>query len=211
MIKLSLKGLVKFMTANASQQRKILHDFKNPDPEGAAQTTYYREARNLIRRFVRGSLTEADLLKKGAEMELVGRATGGASGTRLGHNGRAIRQYVAHFRQKQLSALPDCSFAFVHNTVRVSIHPELHIRERRTEKLVRLEFSEEPPKEKAIKVMTQAIYEAASTSGLSINPSSVALWDVPRGRVHTGARMGARIRSEIQDACLNIESLWAGI
>lgn len=41
MIKITAKGLAKFMIANAAQQRKILKDFKNPDPDGFAQKLYY--------------------------------------------------------------------------------------------------------------------------------------------------------------------------
>ncbi len=36
MIKLSAKGLAKFMTLSAAGQRKVLRDYKYPDEEGAA-------------------------------------------------------------------------------------------------------------------------------------------------------------------------------
>ena len=44
MIKISLKGFAKYMVANSAQQRKILTDYKYPQPEGQAMATYYREA-----------------------------------------------------------------------------------------------------------------------------------------------------------------------
>jgi hypothetical protein len=50
MIKISLKGLAKFMTASPSAQRKVLRDYKYPKPEGEAQASFYRDARRDIRR-----------------------------------------------------------------------------------------------------------------------------------------------------------------
>ena len=37
MIKITAKGLAKFMTAGESRKRSILRNFKFPDPEGYAQ------------------------------------------------------------------------------------------------------------------------------------------------------------------------------
>ena len=48
MIKITAKGLAKYMTSGEARKRKILRDYKFPDPEGAVQSKYYAEARRVI-------------------------------------------------------------------------------------------------------------------------------------------------------------------
>jgi hypothetical protein len=50
-IRLTAKGLAKYMTSGAASQRKILRDYKFPDPEGAVQAKYYAEARRVIEQY----------------------------------------------------------------------------------------------------------------------------------------------------------------
>ena len=43
---------------------------------------------------------------------------------------------------------------------------------------------------------------------MRLTSSSVILLDIPRGEEHRGARMGARMRNDIEAACQNIEAIW---
>jgi hypothetical protein len=51
MIKISAKGIAKFMMSLDATRRRILFDFKHPDPEGRAQAIHYRDAINAIQIF----------------------------------------------------------------------------------------------------------------------------------------------------------------
>ena len=51
MIRITAKGLAKYMTSGEASKRKILRDYKFPDPEGAVQIKYYAEARAVIEHY----------------------------------------------------------------------------------------------------------------------------------------------------------------
>lgn len=211
MIDLTLKGLAKFMTAAPAQQRKVLRDYKYPEPEGRAQATYYAEARTAIRSFVKGTIDGAELLRQARTLEARGSTKGGRGGKRLEHNGRALRQYHKHFGGKSLTALAEVRFKLIFDGVSIAVAPDLHVIDGKTERFVRLEFAREAPDDRVIRIMTQAIFESAAQAGIHLKSSSVSLWDVPRGTTHAGARMGARMRKDIEATCKVIESIWPGI
>src|SRR6185436_18320361 len=100
-IHIGIKGLAKYMTSGEAARRKILFDYKHPDPEGNAQAQYYSDARSTISRLVRGTLDRASALKHADELRAQGEEVDGARGTKLTCNGRAIGQYVRYFGAKQ--------------------------------------------------------------------------------------------------------------
>ncbi len=211
MIAISLKGLAKFMTASAAQQRKILRDYKYPNEEGHAQAIYYREARDCIRTYhqkkhPQGWLTDTvDKLKDTASI------LGGASKIRLTHNARAIAQYAASFGTRAFTVLQEAEISLTISGVKVKINPDLHIQDHSQKKVLKLEFSSNPPDARLISIICQCMYEGLLQSGVSARPSSVVYLDVPRGHEHKGARQGARMRREIEAACQNISALWPTI
>lgn len=211
MIKISLKGLAKFMTSDAAGQRKVLRDYKYPDPEGRAQATYYREARDFITVFHRDDHDRKWLVEKADLLYDLAYAATGQTKARLMHNARALLQYEEHFGNKSYEILGDLKLNIAQSDVRVTVYPDLYVEENGLRKIVKLEFSSDPPKPTVVKIISQCMYEAAQNSGLKIAASQVLYLDVPRGKLHKGARVRARMRKNIEAACQNIKAIWDSI
>ena len=211
MIKIGIKGLAKFMTANSSKQRKILRDYKYPAPEGKAQAGYYREARNLIVSFHRNRHDVQWLRERANTLHSSERQSSGPIKSRLGNNARALSRYANGFGEREFTILPEINLNLRYANVLISINPDLHVREGRQEKIIKLEFSKEIPDGKMIKIINQSIFEAQSLQGMNLNSSLVLFFDVHRGREYGGARVSSRIQREIEAACQNISDLWGGI
>lgn len=211
MIRISLKGLAKFMTAGAAAQRKILRDFKYPDPEGRAQAMYYREARDFIKAYHKHNRESSWLMEKSENLSLLSKAAVDQTKTRLAHNSRALREYERHFGEKEYEILEDLKLELIFSGVKISVYPDLHVREKDKEKIVKLEFSVEQPDAQIIKIISQAMFESASNHGLNLPSRNVIYLDVPRNTAYKGARVGARMRREIEAACENIKAIWDSI
>lgn len=212
MIKIGIKGLAKFMTSGAAAQRKVLGDYKDPDPEGQAQAAYYREARSAVTKFHRDG-RDVTWLEAEAAALLAGAQSAGKPqiATRLKNNARAIECYARNFSGVQYEVLPAVNLALTFGTVQVTVNPDLHIRENGKEKLLKLDFSDTEPEPDAIKIIAQAMFEAARADGLVLPSAQVLYVDVPRGVRHKAARLGARMHNNIEAACQNIAAIWPTI
>lgn len=211
MIKISLKGLAKFMTSNSAQQRKILKDYKYPDPEGKAQAIYYREAREFIVAYHLNQHPSNWLLEQSSILDSWASQSLGQTKTRLRYNANSLREYASHFGDKNFEILPDLYLYLSYAGITITIYPDLHVIERGKEKIIKLEFTKNKPHEKQIKIIGQVMFEAQSREGMGLTSASVLCYDVPRGTIHKGARVGSQIRREIEAACKNIADLWNGI
>jgi len=211
MIKISLKGLAKFMTSNSAQQRKILRDYKYPDPEGFAQATYYREARDAIVAYHRNNYEPVWLIERAMILDSFALQSMGQTKTRYKNNARALREYARYFSKKRFEVLKDIKLKLVLAGVTVSIVPDLHVKEKNVEKIIKLEFTKDKPDNKLVKIVSQAMYQAQSDAGLGLSSSSVLYFDIPRGKVHKGARAGSRMQTELEAACENVSAIWEGI
>ena len=209
LMKIGIKGLAKFMTSGAAAQRKVVWDYKNPDPEGQAQAKYYRDARNSIAEFHRRGRDVGWLEAQGAALMAGAQSAFNAqSATRLRNNARAIQRYADNFGITQYEILPEVSLALTFANVQILVSPDLHVRENGKEKLLKLEFAERGPDTEVIKIISQAMFEAALAEGLNLSSSQVLYVDVPRGVRYKGARLGARMRANIEAACKNIAAIW---
>lgn len=208
MIKISVKGLAKFMTSSPANQRKILRDFKYPDPEGSAQAIYYREARDFISAYHKNSHPNQWLQEKADQLLYLGKQSSGQSKTRLTNNARGILSYSEHFGSKKFEPLGDLTLFLSFRGVRVTVRPDLHINEKGKEKIIKLEFNTQPPDERLLKIISQVMFEATSNNGSGLPSSSILCFDVPRGRTYKGARAGSRALKEIEAACENILAIW---
>lgn len=211
MIKIGVKGLAKFMTAASVGQRKVLRDYKFPDEEGTAQAAYYREARDLVAEFHRHRHAAHWLRDKAAVLQTTASALGGRVATRLRHNSHGLTDYAANFPSKAYEILPDRKFYVSFGDVRISVRPELHIREKARERFLKLEFAKDEPDEDTIKVISQVMFEAALAAKVPVTSSDILYVDVARGKAHKGARVGSRMRTEIEAACANISAMWDSI
>lgn len=211
-IQLTVKGLAKFMSGNATQQRKALKDYKFPDPEGKAQRDYYRDVRNAVVTFLRTKKPIAWLHNRADNLALEARSADEKRAARLKNNSRAIRQYAANFAP--ISFVYEGKHPSLYVTfgrVRISCSPDLIIKYRGRTKIVKLEFGKDVMDDANAKIMTQAMFEALNASGSAASSTDVWVLEVASGKTLKGARVGSRRRTEIKDACKNIESLWPTI
>jgi hypothetical protein len=206
----SIKGLADYMAATPGRQRTILRHHKYPsEDEAAAKTLYYQPARERIVRHHQhghpvGWLSDqADRLdEQAAASDSDGRAR------RLRNNAKALRAYAENFGNRKFEILGPVRLGLRYADVRVSAAPDLHVREKGVEKIIKLEFGAEEPDEITVKVISQGLFEAAQREGFAFRAADVLYLDVPRGKTHRGARLGARLSGDIEATCLNISAIW---
>jgi hypothetical protein len=208
MIKLTAKGLAKFMSSGAASQRKILRDYKFPDPEGAVQTKYYSEARQVIERYHTSGNDAAVIVAAVDQLRTKAAREGGRKEDRLKNNIRALESYLRNFGKEGLVVLPSPSLKYTHGQVLVSAYPDLYVRAGTHHRLIKLDMGKEIQKPLVIKVVLQLTFEAAIKDGLPISPKNVIYVEVEHGVQHSGAKRGARIMRDIDAACQTIEDVW---
>ncbi len=211
MIRITLKGLAKFIMASPAKQRKILRDYKYPKDEGQAMAQYYQEARGVIKAYHKNTHEKDWLLEKAKMMRQSASATGGQSGRRLTNNARGIEQYAEHFSDRKFDILPDTEVSLANDQIKIKINPELHVLESGKDKIIKLEFAKEAPSDHLVKIVCQTMFEGALQKNGSVKAASVLYLDVPRGIEYRGAKQGSKMRSEIEAACKNIVSMWDSI
>jgi hypothetical protein len=211
MIKLTVKGLAKFMTRGPAAQRKILRDFKFPQPEGFVQTIYYAEARQAIRDYHAGENDPTTLIGAVDSLRAEADRSDGQTRNRLEHNIRALESYLEHFADKRFKILPTPRLGYSHRSVTVAATPDLFVEESGRRKLIKLELGADAPDRAMVKIILQVTYEAARRAGLGIRPQDVIYLDASRAVQHKGARARARLQRDIEAACENIEAMWDGI
>src|SRR5688572_5768846 len=127
-IKLSVRGLAKYIVASPAGQRRVLEDFKYAaGDEPFAMRTYYREVKDSIRNFHRGA-HPADWLQQQAALVLASsREETGTTAKRLEQNARAIRQYEERLSRRRFEVLDRCRFRLTYFDVTINVVPDLHI------------------------------------------------------------------------------------
>jgi hypothetical protein len=212
MIRLSIRGLAKYMTSSPAGQRKVLRDYKYPDEdEPSAMRRYYKDATDRIRVYHRPGHEPSWLRAKVLELSELARLTPGRAGAKLRHNARALAAYEKHFAGRSLLPLPNLRLRLDIGNVVIGVSPDLHAIERKKAKLLKFDFSVAAPSDDMIKIVSQVMFEAAKGSVADLTSSSIEYVDVTRGNEFRGARAGARTLREIEAACATIENVWASI
>lgn len=212
MISITMKGLAKFIAAGPSAQRRVVHDFKYPrQPEPRAQTSYYRDAKNAIRKFRAESRPTSWLVEQAQLLTTRASVVPSAIAARLKENARAIREYAAHFGGHDAEILKDINLSWAVAGVRIKVRPDLHYRERNRERLMRFEFGSSAPDTRVLRVLCQSMFEAAAVNGLGVASRDCSVLDVPRGNVHRLARNHARTVRDIEAACKTISDMWPNV
>jgi hypothetical protein len=212
MIRITVKGLAKFMSKGPAGQRTVLRDFKFPRaPEARAQTVYYAEARLGIREYHVSGNNPATLVGSVDELRKKAERLTGKARARLEHNIRAMDSYLRYFGGNRFEVLASPRLEYSHGTVLVGATPDLFVRDGARQKIIRLGLGAEPIDEEMIRIILQVTFEAAVAAGLSIRPSDVVYLDVSRRQQHVGARSRTRLTRDIQAACENIAAMWDGI
>src|SRR5438552_2972289 len=104
MIKMSVKGLAKFMVASPAAQRKVLQDYKFPDEdEPKAMRLYYGEAVDSIKAYHLRQLPVDWLLQQADRIGQLASTVNGMTRTRLRNNVRGLRDYADNFASRRLT------------------------------------------------------------------------------------------------------------
>ncbi|MGO9411156.1 MAG: hypothetical protein ACLQCB_10440 [Spirochaetia bacterium] len=212
MIKLSLKGFADFMSAGPAKQRTILWQYKHPDEDEArAKIVYYREARDRIAAYHKHGEEPGWLDAQANGIATLAAGNSGQTRVRLGHNARALTQYRQHFAHREYEVLGDLTLHYTVDDVTITVAPDLHVREKGAEKIIKFEFGKNAPSDRLVKILSQVMFQAAEDSGLGLPSSSVLYVDVPRNKIHKGARTGARMARDLEATCQMISAVWQSI
>jgi hypothetical protein len=212
MIRLSLKGLAKYVASSPAAQRKILQEFKYPAAdEPFAMRVYYREAIDCLRSYIKGRHSSDWLRERASELGASFAGQSPAAACRLRQNAQAVLRFEKHFGSKRLEVLDTPKFRLVFHDVVISVVPDLYLREGTKTKLIKLQFGGTKMSEQSVKVITQCLLEAAKFKGIDLPPSSAIYIDLPRGLVHSAPRAGKRTLQDIQAACETISQIWESI
>ena len=212
MIKLTLKGLAKYIASSPAAQRKILQEFKYPSAdEPFAMRMYYREATDRLRTYI-GERQSSDWLRQQAS-ELAATRDGQSPATarRRRQNAQAVLLFEKHFSSKDLELLEVPRFRLAFHGVIVSVVPDLNLRDGTKTKLIKIQFGGTKLPEQSVKVVTQCLVEGARSQGIDLAPSSAVYVDLPRGLVHSAPRAGKRTLQDIRAACETISQIWDSI
>jgi hypothetical protein len=212
MIKLTLKGLAKYIAASPAAQRRILQDFKYPSAdEPLAMRVYYREATDCLKDYITNQRSGDWLREHSIQLAAARDGESSTGARRRRQNAEAVLLYERHFGGRHLEILSTPRFRLRFHEVSVSVVPDLCLRDGTKTKLVKLQFGGARLATASIRVITQCMIEAANSSGYGLPPSSVVYLDLPRGAVHTAPRSSKRIRRDVRAACETISQIWESI
>jgi hypothetical protein len=211
MIPLSVKNFADFMTSSPTKQRAILREIKYPPDEISPKVHYYQPARQTILDFHKHKDDITSLLSEARRLATLGALEVGPKKSKLLNNSRVLRSYARYFGDKQLELLPDISLTLTLGEVRISVIPELHAFEKKKEKIIKLVFNKQEPTPQFFKIVGQAMFEAQEQARLKLPSASVLCYDVARGGVVKGARVGSRLRADMENTCRTIEDIWIGL
>ena len=206
--RVTLTGLAKFMMASSSQQRKILLNYKYPKPEGSAQAKYYRDTYRILHSFhsrghnVSWLLAQADFLA--ATPAAVDR-----SAHRIDRNVAAIRRYAKYFGSRSLHShkeTPRLTISYAGLLIKAT--SDVFASESRFDRLIKYQFAQSDDPRQHAKILCQVMLEAAQQAGLSLRSSAIRVWDCQTGHEYQLARVGARLKSDIEASCQAIVALW---
>jgi hypothetical protein len=208
MIRLTAKGLAKYMTGGPAAQRKILRDYKYPEPEGAVQVKYYAEARLAIEQYHSSGNDATVAVAAVDELHTKAARLSGRKQDRVKNNIRAFESYLRNFEKKKLTILSSPDLKFTHGQVVVSAFPDLYVRDGQRHKIIKMDFSKGEPIPRAIRIVLQVTYVAANDRNLPVTAKDVIYVDVSRGKSYTGAKVRTRLMRDVEAACQTIEDVW---
>ena len=209
-MRMSARGLVRFMTSSPSGQRKVLRDYKYPEPEGVAQASYYRDVMDVIERYHREERDKEWVLGRALALEQTSWSASGSRRTRLVKNLAAIRAYANQLPRRHYVLLGSPRLAIEAHDVYVSVAAPMHVRENGREKLV-LVLPGERMTEHEARLYCQITCEAADRAGLDIAPRDVVAVMLHAGATVTATPNRARVRRDIDAALQNIAAMWPSI
>jgi hypothetical protein len=172
---------------------------------------YYSDALRSIVRFHDANHDTAWLLERAAELH--DKATTEQRrpfAIQFASNGRALESYAQHFATPWCSrgAMPKSRLSLRFGRVVVAASPDVVLRVKNADRFVKLAFSKEAQDERVSRVMAQVMFEALEEHGLGVTSGQVRVYNLSSGDDSRGARLGSRLRADIEAACETLEALW---
>ena len=212
MIKLTLKGLAKYIAGSPAAQRKLLQDFKYPAAdEPFAMRVYYREAMDCLKQYIRQQRSPEWLREQARQLTSTLDGQPAKSVERLCQNARAVLLYENVFRTAGVEVLDIPRFRLTFHGVTISVVPDLFLLDGTRKKLVKIQFGGKELADQSVRVITQCMLAAANASGHGLSPSSCVYMDLPRETAHPASRAGRRTLQDIKAACETISQIWDSI
>lgn len=210
-ISIGVKGVAKFMTATHFGQRKVVRDYKYPDPSGRAQAAYYRDAVKAITEYHSEDRDQIWLKTRAAKLEKQALVAGGQRGSRLKNNARVLRDYAKYFADKDYEVLEALALKMIYGPVSVSTSPDLHVIENGLEKVIKFEFANRKLDERVPKIVTAAMHDAARAKGLDFKCSQIEYIDIAGGTVYKAPKAVKRMLDDVRAAVETISNIWPNI
>src|SRR5690348_10793034 len=139
MIKLTLKGLAKYVASSPAAQRKILQDFKYPAAdEPFAMRVYYREAMDCLKQYIRQQPSPEWLREQARRLTTTVDGQSAKSIERLRQNARAVLLYEKLFRAAGIEVLDTPRFKLTYHDVTISVVPDLCLLDGMRKKLLKI-------------------------------------------------------------------------
>jgi len=208
MIRISAKGLANYMTSGDARKRKILRDYKFPDPEGAVQAKYYAEARRVIEKYHSGGNDASIIVSAVDELNTKAARAEGNKQARLRNNIRGLESYLRNFGRRKVTVLATPNMKYERGQVIVSAYPDLYVKDGERHKIIKLDLGKTPANPQMIRIVLQVTYAAAQAANLPVLPKDIIYVEVERGTQHSGASRKARLMRDIEAACQTIEDVW---
>ncbi len=219
-IKFGLSEFAAYMVAGARSRRTQLTAKKFPKDKDNIPSRYYAHVGKLVREYHaeghKPEWLEFEALAQDAKAAAVLTNASAEDAEKAKYKAdqhknfaRVLRAYKRHFARRKLQILPQIDVPYTVGGVRISIRPDLHVIQGKTEKVIKLWCKgENRPKPDEIKVITQLMLDSANRHGHMMSGSQVILFDVEAGQIHRGAKLGARFGKDILAECQAIEALW---
>ena len=96
-----------------------------------------------------------------------------------------------------------------HDKLVVKVYTDIFGTEGRYDRLIKFHFADSKDPAQFSKVLCQVIFEAASDAGYQLSSSAIRVWDRHSCTEYKMARVGARMKKDIEAACTAIVALWA--
>ncbi len=213
-MKITVKVLADFMLASASRQRKLVRDSKFPtlkDGKPKPQIVRYSETRAAIRDYHQSGNDISVLLTAVEKLTQKKVQHPEKDRSRIDDNIRAIKAYISYFAENKFTVLPTPKPRYFYEQMEVSATPDLYVEENGTRKLIKLDFSQQKPKQDAINIMLKVMHEAASAAQLGVKPKDVVYLDVSRKEQYNGAKLNPKLKKDIDAALATIQDMWPNI
>lgn len=211
MIKIGVRDFAEFMISGPARQRSILKRIKYPDHGSRLFFLYYADARRILREYHFQKKSKDWLELKGRRFLSLSMTGSDGKNTQNKNIARVLLDYHRHFADKKYDVLESIGLKYEHGEVIIKVTPDLHVNERKSEKILKFEFAKKPMNPDMVKTISQIMYESCELGGLHLSSSNILYLDISRGLAIKGARVGSRRVADIEATCDTITDIWPKI